>query len=603
VIERGRGAVVVPLDRVEGSARFTGFAAGVGPPDRYRCRLDRGPLHPDPASRYQPEGVHGASQVVDAGSFRWSDGAWRGLQPDRLVLYELHVGAFTPEGSFAAAAERLPALADLGVTAVELMPVGDFPGRWNWGYDVAALFAPARCYGSPDDLRAFVDRAHALGLAVFVDVVYNHLGPDGAYVAVFQPEILSKRHESPWGRAINLDGERSREVREFLVENALYWVHEFHVDGLRLDSTHDLVDDGPRHFLDELAERVRASAAPRTVLVIAEDNRNAAHLVRSQGEAGFDLDGVWADDFHHEMRRLLAGDRHGYFEDFAGSVVELATVLRRGWLYCGQRSAHFGGPRGEDPKGIAPRRFVFCIQNHDQIGNRARGERLNHEIGLPAYRAASAVLLCAAQTPLLFMGQEWAAGTPFLYFTDHHPDLGRRVSEGRRREFARFPAFSDPSLAARLPDPQSPASFRSSVLDWSEREREPHAGVVRLYRALLEIRREEPAMRCRSAGSFDAVAATSDALALRRTASFEPTVLLVAQLRGSGSVTIDERLLPGVSAGARLEPILSTEDGAYAADPRPVALERTAAPAVVRFDRPGALLLRVRRDPDRESAR
>ncbi|HXH06040.1 MAG TPA: malto-oligosyltrehalose trehalohydrolase, partial [Vicinamibacterales bacterium] len=489
VVETGAAAGEHALAR-EPDDTFTAVVGGARPGDRYRLRRDGGPPMPDPASRFQPEGVHGPSEIVDPAAFEWHDTDWPGVAAGDLVLYELHVGTFTPEGTFAAAAARLPYLRDLGVTAIELMPVADFPGRRNWGYDPAALFAPARCYGPPDDLRRLVDTAHALGLAVHLDVVYNHLGPDGAYLAAFSPPFFTDRHRSPWGAGVNLDGPGSAMVRRFLIENALHWLHEYHIDGLRLDATHALADDGPRHFLAELASAVHAAARGRPALVIAEDSRNLAVLVREPDEGGWGLDGVWADDFHHVVRVMLAGDRDGYYADYEGTTAELAATLRDGWLYQGRMSRYLGAPRGSDPRGVPKRKFVIAIQNHDQVGNRAFGDRLHHAIDPAAYRAASALLLLAPETPLLFMGQEWAATTPFLYFTDHGPELGARVSAGRRREFARFAAFRDERARARIPDPQAESTFLASRLRWEEPERPPHGAVLRLYRRLLALRRE-----------------------------------------------------------------------------------------------------------------
>lgn len=568
-----------PLQRTA-EGYFTGWSASAGPGALYRYRIDGEGPFPDPASRYQPEGVHGPSQVVFPGAFAWSDAAWSPPPRTELAFYELHVGTFTPEGTFRAARERLPYLRDLGVTAVELMPVADFPGRRNWGYDGVALFAPARCYGTPDELRALVDVAHRLGLAVFLDVVYNHFGPDGAYAVVFSKDFFSRHHKSPWGAGINLDGVHSGGVRRFFIENAVHWLHEYHFDGLRLDATHALVDDSPRHFLAELTATVRSSLndAGRRAYLIAEDHRNLAHMVKPEAEGGWGLDAVWADDFHHQMRRLLAGDSDGYFVDYSGTPADVAETLRRGWFFRGQHSAYFGGPRGTDPAGAPLESFVICIQNHDQVGNRAMGDRLNHAIDLAAYRAASTLLLLAPETPLLFMGQEWAASTPFQYFTDHHEELGRLVTEGRRNEFKRFRAFSDPAVRQRIPDPQDPRTFDVSRLIWAEREREPHASMHRLYRRLLSLRREE---RQRD---FDVSAPGPDAVVLRTSSQ-----LAVVRLRGSG---VDD--LRGRWRGRGWAPILTTEDPPFARDSQPP--EVTPEGPVIRFHRPGAVVFRLEED-------
>jgi len=552
-------------------ATVAGVAAGA----RYRLRVDgRGPF-PDPASRFQPEGVHGPSEVVDADAFRWGDGGWSGLALRELVLYELHVGTFSPEGTFAGAAARLPALRELGVTAVELMPVADFPGRRNWGYDGAAPFAPARCYGTPDELRRLVDEAHRLGLGVLLDVVYNHLGPDGNYLGALSPRYFTGRHQTPWGDAVNYDGEGSEGVRAYVAENALHWIREYHFDGLRLDATHAIVDDSSRHVLAELADRIRAEAG-RPALVIAEDERNLAALVRPPSAGGMGLDAVWADDFHHQMRVRLTGERDGYFADFTGEVEALARTLRQGWLFTGQHSGVHGRARGSDPAGVPLERFVFCVQNHDQVGNRAFGDRLHHVIDAAAWRAAVALLLLAPETPLLFQGQEWAATSPFLYFTDHEAELGRLVTEGRRREFRRFAAFASPDARERIPDPQAEATFERSRLAWEERQREPHAASLRLHHALLALRRERLLGRF---GRFDVRGAPPAGLTLAI-----GELAAAVWLEGAGEVA-----LPFASRGAR--PLLTTEEPRFAADPLPPELLREQDGLRIRFRRPGAVLL------------
>lgn len=557
----------------------------------YRYRLDgRGPF-PDPASRSQPFGVHGPSAVVDPHAFVWTDAAWTGLPLARTVFYELHIGTFTPEGTFAGAMARLPHLIDLGITAVLVMPVADFPGRWNWGYDGVAPFAPARCYGTPDDFRRLVDRAHALGLAVHLDVVYNHLGPDGAWQSTFSPFFYSTTHHNPWGAGLNMDGPNSEVVRAYFIDNALHWVHEYHIYGLRLDATHAITDGSPTHVLAELADAVHAAgdAIGRTVLVIAEDARNEARLIRPRADGGLGLDGVWADDFHHHMRRATAGDTDGYFADFDGTADAIAATARQGWYYTGQLSQYHDHRRGTDPSGIRLEQCVICLQNHDQVGNRAMGDRLHHTISAPAWRAASTLLLVLPETPLLFMGQEWAASSPFLYFTDHEPELGRQVTEGRRHEFARFNAFADPVVRAHIPDPQAPSTFERSRLDWSERATDPHASMLRLYRRLLELRR-----------GFDTDALTADiraidanTLLVRRAwrpvehgdAASTPLVVIV-RLHGSGRVAVDA---PGDDNAWHV--VFTTEDDEVSVDRQPVVYDPTSF--TMTFARPGAAVLRL----------
>jgi len=589
---RGSTTALAPL----GDGTFGDLVEGVAAGDRYRYRLDgRDALLPDPAARFQPDGVRGPSEVIDPASFRWSDAGWSGVPLEDLVLYELHVGAFSERGTFAGVTDRLPYLRDLGVSAIELMPVADFPGERNWGYDGVALFAPARCYGRPDDLRRLVDAAHRVGIAVHLDVVYNHLGPDGAALPFFTGHYFSSRHRTPWGQAVNLDGEHSEVVRELLIDNALHWIHEYHLDGLRLDATHALMDDGPRHFLAELAARVHASSPSRKVLLVAEDHRNLARLVTPERSGGWGVDAVWADDFHHLVRRHLAGDHEGYFADFSGSLADVATTIEQGWFYVGQRAPRSGEHRGSDPRGLPPRRFVFCLQNHDQVGNRALGERLHHQIDAAAYRAASAVLLFAPQTPLLFMGQEWGASTPFLYFTDHGARLGEAIRKGRRREFERFSAFADPRSREQIPDPQALSTFLASKLVWSEIEQDAHRTTLSLYRALLALRRTEPALCSTRREDCAAVALDEETLLVRRAARDGRGLALVARLCGSGTAELNGPDLDGGSSGSRSAPapqvLLTTEDAEFSADPSPPRLAIAGDALRIEFTRPAAVIL------------
>jgi maltooligosyltrehalose trehalohydrolase len=556
--------------------------------DRYAYVLDGSEPLPDPASRFQPDGVHAWSAIVDPSAFTWTDAAWPGLDPRRAVVYELHVGTFTPEGTYAAAAAKIPHLVDLGVTALELMPLADFAGARNWGYDGVALFAPSRAYGRPDDLRALIDAAHRGGLAVIVDVVYNHLGPEGAYLPRYGPRFLTDKHKTPWGGAVNLDDEGSAAVRQLLIDNARHWIHEYHADGLRLDATHSLIDSRRPHFVVELTRAVHASADPAP-LVYAEDHRNLAEMIEDDSRGGWGLDGVWADDFHHVVRRMLAGDAHGYYTDYEGTGDELAATLRRGWLFVGQHSAHEDGARGTDPSHVPLRKAVVCVQNHDQVGNRALGDRLHHTADAAAWRAAVAVLLTAPMTPLLFMGQEWAASTPFQFFTDFEPGLGEQVVEGRRREFRAFPEFASPEAAARIPAPQYESTFLASRLRWEEAARDTHAPVLQLHRALLALRRNETALQASDACTCEAEALDASTVAFRRAAG-ERDVLVVARLRGAGAVSVRALRDRGYAT------LLDTEDPAFAPDSRPPVVD--AANGIIHFARPGAVLLAA---PDRSS--
>jgi maltooligosyltrehalose trehalohydrolase len=560
------------------------FVQGARAGDRYVFAIDGSDPRPDPASRCQPEGVHRPSEIVDPYAFRWQHERWTARPPRELTLYELHVGTFTSEGTFLAARQRLGELHDLGITAIELMPIAEFAGERNWGYDGAYLYAPSRNYGRPDDLRALVDAAHGLNIAVILDVVYNHLGPEGAYLMQFYPAYMTPRHNTPWGSGVNLDGPGSKAVRRFIVDNARSWITEYRLDGLRLDATHALVDAGPTHIVAEIAAAVRA-AAQRPVTIYAEDHRNLATIVEAADDGGWGLDGVWADDFHHVLRSGLAGDRHGYYRDYTGSLDELARTLRQGWLFTGQHSAHGNAPRGTDPSRLPMHRFVVCLQNHDQIGNRATGERLHHAVGAAAWRAASTLLLTSPMTALLFMGQEWAASSPFQYFTDLEPALGALVTEGRRREFEDFPEFTDPAARVRIPDPQDAATFERSTLDWSEREQPEHARSLALYTDLLRLRNTHRAVGASEETSIEAAAIDDDTIAMRREADGERFIVVV-RLKGAGTSRLpsDEHPVPGV--------VLSTEDARYASDPAAIDVRAEDRQVLFTFRRPGAVILK-----------
>jgi maltooligosyltrehalose trehalohydrolase len=559
IVLRGRADGAHPLER-EPDGWFTGFVRGAAAGDRYRLTLNGGEPIPDPFSRSQPDGVHGDSEIVDAAAFEWHDTGWTGRPLEDLVIYELHVGTATAAGTFDALVPHLPDLVDLGVTAIELMPVGEFAGTRNWGYDGVYLFAPSRAYGGPDGLRRLVDAAHAHGVAVILDVVYNHFGPEGNYLpAVTGGRIFTERHDTPWGAAVNYDDDGSAAVREIVLGNVREWIRDYHIDGLRLDATHAIADTSTPHILAEIATAARG-AADRHVVVIAEDERNERQLLLPQPE-GFGIDAVWADDAHHSVRRLLAGDSDGYFAAYSGSARELERTLRHGWLYQGDWNATTDERRGTPSDGIPPQRFVHCMQNHDQVGNRALGERLHHQIDLAAYRAASALLLLSPATPLLWMGQEWAASSPFLYFTDHPDHLGRLVTNGRRDEFSHFAAFADPAMRAVIPDPQAESTFRRSRLDWSEREAPPHVGVLRLYRTLLALRNNHPALQTRDPASWHVRALSDHALALRREASGH-ALLLIANLRGTLDTKLtDDMVVP--SANGAWHTLLTTNDSAF----------------------------------------
>jgi malto-oligosyltrehalose trehalohydrolase len=470
--------------------------SAASPGSRYRYRIDGRALVPDPASRFQPEDVHGPSEVVDPEAFEWADAGWRGRRWEELVFYELHVGTFTPDGTFAAAQDRLDFLADLGVTAVELMPVADFPGRWNWGYDGVLPFAPDSSYGRPEDLKALVQACHTRGLTVFLDVVSNHFGPEGNYLGLYAPSFFDPSRQTPWGAALNLDGADSATVRAFFVENALFWLEEYRLDGLRLDAVHALRDASSPHLLEELAARVhQGPGSRRAIHLVLENDGNEARYLRPDAGGRRLYAAQWNDDIHHALHVIATGERDGYYVDYPDPVGSLARCLTQGFAFQGERSAYRGKARGEPTAGVPLTAFVSFLQNHDQIGNRAFGERITALAPPAAVRAVTALMLLAPAPPLLFMGEEWDAAEPFLFFCDFGADLAGRVAAGRRAEFAHFRAFADPARRAAIPDPQSEETVARSRLDWSALERPAHRRTWQWTQELLGLRQREIAPR------------------------------------------------------------------------------------------------------------
>jgi len=435
------------------------------PGTRYNFVLPGGSRVPDPASRHQPKDVHGPSEVIDPATHDWSDGEWRGRPWEEAVVYELHIGAFTPEGTFRAAIDKLDHLTALGVTAIEIMPIGDFPGTRNWGYDGVLPFAPDSVYGRPEDLKALVEAAHARRLMVLLDVVYNHFGPEGAYLHTIAPETFTDRHKTPWGKAIAMDGP----VREYFIHNALYWLEEFHLDGLRLDAVHAILDDSDTHFLDELADRVRAEIPGRHIHLILENEENAGHrLERWQADQPRRYTAQWNDDVHHVLHVAATGDAQGYYADYINDSQKLGRALAEGFAFQGEVMPYRGRPRGEPSAALPPDAFIAFIQNHDQVGNRPFGDRLTAIASPEAVRAVAAVYLLLPQIPMLFMGEEWGATQPFPFFCDFGPELAEAVRKGRRAEFARFPDFHDPATRERIPDPTAEETFAAAKLAWDD---------------------------------------------------------------------------------------------------------------------------------------
>lgn len=497
------GSVRVVLD--EEIAEFTMSAAGSGwfellteqaaAGTRYKFKVDDKQPVPDPASRYQPAGVHGPSEIIDPTSFEWQDTHWRGRPWEEAVIYEMHVGTFTPQGTFASAEAKLDYLSDLGITAIEIMPVSSFPGKRNWGYDGVLPYAPTAAYGRPDDLKHFVNTAHAKNLMVFLDVVYNHFGPEGNYLALYAPQFFTDRHRTPWGQAINFDGPCSRAVREYFIHNALYWLEEYHFDGLRLDAVNAIKDDSTPDILTEIAETVRGRfAGDRHIHLVLENDNNASHYLAREADVQPRLyTAQWNDDIHHALHVLVTGEKDGYYADYADRPAwHLGRCLAEGFSYQGDPSRYRDGEiRGEPSRDLPPECFVSFLQNHDQVGNRPFGERVTKLASPEVLKAAMTCLLLAPSPPLLFMGEEFGASTPFLFFCDFGPDLASKVTEGRRSEFAKFAQFSSPEALARIPDPNKEETFLASKLDWSSLERPQHRAWLDFYRELLACRQAQ----------------------------------------------------------------------------------------------------------------
>jgi maltooligosyltrehalose trehalohydrolase len=506
-------AATVPLD-AEPGGYFSGLVRALGAGGRYGFVLDDDEkVYPDPASRFQPEGPHRPSEVVDPTVFAWGDTDWRGSGARGQVIYELHVGTFTAAGTYAAATERLATLRALGVTLIELMPLNEFPGRFGWGYDGVDLWAPTHLYGRPDDLRRFVDGAHRLGMGVILDVVYNHIGPDGNYLARFSADYFTDRYPNEWGAALNFDGPGAGPTREFFIENAAYWIDEFHFDGLRLDATQQINDSSPEHVLAAIARRVRAAAGGRMTYLVAENEPQETKLVRPAERGGYGLDALWNDDFHHSAVVALTGHNEAYFSDHLGSPQELISALRWGFLFQGQRYAWQKKRRGTPALDLPAPSFVLYLENHDQIANTGSGARLGALTAPGDLRALTALLLLAPGTPMLFQGQEFGSTRPFLYFADHDPKLGALVAQGRRKFLSQFPSLATADSQQRLPDPTAEATFRACQLDWGERDR--HDGLWQLHRDLLALRRDDPVFQQQDASRVHGVPLGPRSLLLR----------------------------------------------------------------------------------------
>lgn len=532
----------------EGDGYFSTMVADARAGTLYWFRIDDGEeLYADPASRFQPEGPLGPSQVIDP-AFAWSDSHWRGVAIEGQVIYEMHVGAFTAAGTWRSAIDELPALASLGVTVLEMMPVADFTGDFGWGYDGVDLFAPTRLYGSPNDLRAFIDTAHAFNIAVILDVVYNHLGPVGNILCAFSTSYFTKRYKTEWGDPINFDSDQSNGVREFYISNARYWIEEFHFDGLRIDATQNIYDfdDSHEHILGAITRAAREAAGDRRVIIIAENEPQDVRLLQPPANGGFGMDAMWNDDLHHAAMVALIGRNEAYYSDYLGRPQEFVSAAKYAFLYQGQYYKWQNKPRGTSTIGLSPARFVNFLQNHDQIANTGMGQRIDRRSSPGRYRAMIAYILLLPGTPMLFMGQEFGASTPFLYFADHPPDLSELVRQGRLEFLQQFPSLMTPEMQELMPAPADRQTFERCKLDPSERERNVEA--YRLHADLLRLRREDPVFRLQRDGGVDGAVLGPGAFVLRYFGESEDRLLLV-------NLDVDEHLDPAP------EPLLAPPAG------------------------------------------
>ena len=508
---------------------FTGIQAEVSPGTRYRFQMDGGEAFPDPASRFQPEGTHGPSEVIDSSIFPWTDQSWPGITLRGQVMYEMHLGTFTKGGNWQSATEKLGYLRDTGVTVLEIMPVAEFPGRWGWGYDGVQPFAPASIYGRPDDMREFINQAHAVGLAVVLDVVYNHLGPEGNYLTKYSPYFLSQKHVTDWGQGINFDGDKSRPVREYFIANAEYWIREFHLDGLRFDATQDIHDDSKPYILAEIGEAARKAAAPRTIILIGENEPQDTMLLRPLTQGGYGLDALWNDDYHHAANVALTGKADAYYTDYKGGPQEFVSAAKYGYLFQGQWYRWQKQRRGSSTLGLPRPAMINFIQNHDQIANSARGQRVHDQSSPGIYKALTALTLLMPGTPMLFQGQEFASSSHFLFFADHSPELNKQIKEGRAEFLRQWRSLILPEMRKCFDDPGAEATYFRSCLDHTEVE--THAEAYRLHVDLLRLRRQDPVISLQGDFGIDGAVLSASVFLLRFfSQNFESDRLLLVNL-------------------------------------------------------------------------
>lgn len=525
----------------------------------YKFQLD-GELYPDPASRFQPEGPHGWSQVIDPRKYRWNDHLWNGPQRIGQVYYEMHIGTFTKDGTWQAAIEELSYLHTLGISCIELMPVSEFPGNFNWGYDGVNIFAPTRNYGVPDDFRRFVDCAHQLGIAVILDVVYNHFGPDGNFIHKFSDTFFSTTHSTDWGDALNFDGEGSGPVREFYIANSRYWISEFHLDGFRFDATQNIYDDSSTHILTELAEAARSAAPGKQLLFISENEPQDTDLVRSVERGGKGLSALWNDDFHHAARVALSGRSEAYLSDYRGKAQEFAAAAKWGYLYQGQYYTWQKKRRGHPAFDLLPDHFVHFIQNHDQIANISNGRRLHKVANLSLLRAMTCLMLLGPQSPLIFQGQEFMSSANFEFFADHTPELSELMRKGRRKELRQFPSLSE-TLEQELHITRD--AFERSKLNHSEKYSVPNSQMLYLHRDLLKLRKQEPFCSCGHSRDFDVSSLSDFVLVIRFFHGTESDRLLAVNLGNDWYPEILPEPLLGTPDGFKWEIEFSSEDPIY----------------------------------------
>jgi maltooligosyltrehalose trehalohydrolase len=521
---------------------------------------DEGPW-PDPCSRFQPQGVHGPSMVIETDRFEWTDSRWQGAKLVGQVIYEMHIGTFTPEGTFDAAIGKLNYLRDLGITMLEVMPIPECPGRWNWGYDGVQLFAPYHVYGDHSAFKRFVDAAHARGIAVVLDVVYNHLGPDGNYLKCFSSHYFSKRYKTDWGEALNFDDELSNGTRDFVIGNALYWLREFHLDGFRLDATQSIFDSSSQHVIAELTKRCREAAKPRNIVFIAENEPQRSEHLRPVEQGGYGLDAMWNDDYHHSAKVALTGHRDGYYFDYNGKAQEFISAIKRGFLYQGQYYAWQKQPRGSPTTGLPARSAVIFLQNHDQVGNTFIGDRI-HSIAAPAcYRTLIALTLLAPQTPMLFMGQEFSSSNRFMFFADHNAELAKLVHNGRREFMAQFRSYADSDAQALIRDPAADTTFSDSKLNWEEVT--THAEAFALHRDLLQLRRHDPVISQQDACTLDFAVLSERAFAMRWFDAEHGDRLLLVNIDQELCFSVMPEPLLAPSSGSDWNLVWSSEDVRY----------------------------------------